>query len=111
MDRSINRIELRGNVGQEPRINEVGESSVIKFTLATNERFKDRNGTLKEETTWHNIVAWAGKGIVDFKEIKKGRCVSVTGRVRNNKYTTPEGDERQYNDVLANRLAVETEGL
>ena len=50
MDISINRIELRGNVGQEPRVTEVGENKVIKFTVATNERFKDRQGVLKEET-------------------------------------------------------------
>ena len=72
MDRSINRVELRGNVGSEPRINEVGESKVIRFSLATNETFKDRNGVLKEETTWHSVSAWAGRGMPDFNEIKKG---------------------------------------
>lgn len=107
MDISINRIELRGNVGQEPRVTEVGENKVIKFTVATNERFKDRQGVLKEETTWHNIVAWAGRGMPDFNDIKKGVCVSVSGRVRNIKYTTPQGEEKWYNDVLANRLHIE----
>lgn len=107
MDRSINRIELRGNVGTEPRINEVGGNKVMRFAVATNERFKDRNGVLKEETTWHNIVVWAGRGMPDFAEIKKGVCVSVLGRVRNVKYTTSEGEDKYFNEVLANRLKIE----
>lgn len=107
MDRSINRIELRGNVGTAPRINEVGENKVIRFSMATNERFKDRNGVLKEETTWHNIVAWSGKGMPDFNDIQKGKCVSVMGRVRNVKYTNSEGEDKYFNEVLANRLNIE----
>lgn len=107
MDRSINRVELRGNVGSEPRINEVGESKVIRFSLATNETFKDRNGVLKEETTWHSVSAWAGRGMPDFNEIKKGTCVSLMGRIRNNKYTNTEGEEKNYTEILANRLTIE----
>lgn len=107
MDRSINRIELRGNVGKDPSINDVGGSKVIKFPLATNETYKDRNGNPKIETTWHTIVAWEGKGMPDFNAIRKGMCVSVTGRIRNNKYTTQEGEEKYFTDVLASRVAIE----
>ena len=107
MERSINKVELRGNVGQEPRIREVGESLVANFSLATNERFKDRLGNLKEETTWHNVVAWNGKGMPDLTKLKKGMNVSVFGRIRNNKYTNSEGEEKSYVDILANRVVVE----
>lgn len=112
MDKSINRIELRGNVGQDPRINVVGENKVIKFTLATNEVFKERSGNFREETTWHNVTCWSGKGIPDFSAIKKGTCVSVTGRIRNNKYITADGEDKIFTEVLANRLRIEnTESL
>lgn len=106
IDRSINRIELRGNVGQDPRVNQVGENTVIKFNMATNEIFKDRSGNLKQETTWHTIVAWAGKGMPDFKEIRKGVCVSVNGKLRTNRYTSIEGEEKIYFEILANRISV-----
>ncbi len=106
-NRSINRIELRGNVGTAPRINEVGETKVIKFSMATSELYKDRTGTIKEETTWHNIVAWAGKGMPDFNDIHKGICVSVLGRVRSVKYTNAQGEEKYFTEVLANRLQIE----
>lgn len=107
MEQSMNRIELRGHVGQEPRIVETGGNTVINFTLATNEIIKDRSGNVREITTWHNVVAWAGKGMPYFEDIHKGSCVYVVGRVRNQKYTNQEGTERHYNEVLASRMVLE----
>lgn len=109
MDKSLNRIELRGNVGQDARIAKVGDTSVARFNIATNETFKDRQGALKEETTWHSITAWNGKGMPDFNKIKKGVCVSVIGRLRCNRYTSSTGEERQFYEVLASRLTIDEE--
>ena len=67
MDRSFNRIELRGNAGQDARIIKVGDNTVARFNIATNETYKDRSGNLKEETTWHSVTAWAGKGMPDYR--------------------------------------------
>ena len=103
---SLNRVELRGRIGQEPKIARVGNGSVTHFSLATSEIYKDRNGDLKEETTWHNITAWAGKSIEDFQNLRKGVLVSVVGRLRSVKYINSEGEGHQYMEVLANRLSV-----
>lgn len=107
MDRSLNRIELRGNIGQDARINKVGENTVARFNIATNETFKDRTGALKEETTWHTVTAWNGKGMPDFANLRKGVCVHVVGRLRQNRYTTADGEERTIYEVLAGRLSIE----
>ncbi|HIZ85413.1 MAG TPA: single-stranded DNA-binding protein [Candidatus Coprenecus stercoravium] len=107
MDRSLNRIELRGNVGQDARINKVGENTVARFNVATNETYKDRSGNLKEETTWHTVTAWNGKGMPDFARIKKGVCVYVLGRLRQNRYTNAEGEEKVFYEVLASRVSLE----
>jgi single-strand DNA-binding protein len=107
MDRSLNRIELRGNVGQDARINRVGDNTVVRFNMATNETYKDRSGNLKEETTWHSVSAWNGKGMPDFNNIRKGVCVHVIGRLRQIRYTTAEGEERSFYEVLASRLVIE----
>lgn len=107
MDRSLNRIELRGNIGQDARINKVGENTVARFNIATNETFKDRTGALKEETTWHTVTAWNGKGMPDFSSLRKGVCVHVVGRLRQNRYTTVDGEERTVYEVLASRLNIE----
>jgi single-strand DNA-binding protein len=103
---SLNRVELRGRVGQDPRINDVGESQVARFSIATNETYKDKKGDLKEETTWHNIAVWSGKSVDDFKLLKKGSMVSVVGKLRMVKYTASSGEEKQYTEVLANRMNV-----
>lgn len=107
MDRSFNRIELRGNAGQDARIMKVGDNTVARFNIATNETYKDRSGNLKEETTWHSVTAWNGKGMPDFTRIRKGVCVYVLGRLRQGKYTTATGEEKSYYEVLASRVNIE----
>jgi single-strand DNA-binding protein len=103
---TLNRVELRGRIGQDPRIANVGESAVARVSIATSEIFKDRNGDLKEEITWHNVSAWQGRNIADFSKLKKGVPVSVVGRIRNVKYTSTEGEERQFTEIQANKLSI-----
>lgn len=106
MTKSFNRAEIRGNVGQDPRVNEVNGVNVARFTVATNETYKDKQGVLKEETVWHNVVAWSGKDIPEFKEIKKGVNLSVTGKIRNGKYTANSGEERYFSEILAHKVEI-----
>ena len=91
----LNRVELRGRVGHDPKVFSVGDAQVARFSLATNEAFRGKSGELREETTWHNISAWAGRNIMDFKEIRKGAFVSLVGRLRNIKYTGNDGTLHQ----------------
>ena len=100
----LNRVELRGRVGHDPKVFSIGDAQVARFSLATNEAFRGKNGELREETTWHNIAAWAGRNIMDFKEIRKGVFVSLVGRLRNNRYTAGDGTEKTVIEVVAGRL-------
>ena len=100
----LNRVELRGRVGHDPKIFNVGESQVARFSLATNEAFRGRNGELREETTWHNISVWAGRNVMEFKDIHKGSFVSLVGRLRNTRFTGNDGTERNLVEVVAGRL-------
>lgn len=102
----LNRVELRGRVGQDPKIFNVGNTQVARFSLATSEIFHDMKGELKEETTWHNIAAWAGKNVEDLGKIRKGAFISLVGRIRNNKYTSTEGENRQFSEIVVVRLNV-----
>lgn len=101
---SINRVELRGRIGQEPKIANVNGTRVIRFSLATSEIYKERGGDIKEETTWHNVTGWEGKNLNDFSVIQKGAMVTVLGKVRNVKYTTPDGDEHRFMEIVANSI-------
>ena len=97
----LNRVELRGRVGHDPKVFDVGDAQVARFSVATNEAFRGKNG---EETTWHNITAWAGRNIMEFRDIRKGGFVSLVGRMRNRRFTANDGSERNVTEVVASRL-------
>jgi single-strand DNA-binding protein len=99
----INRIELQGRVGTI-RTNVVGNAKVANFSLATDYLYKGRDGAAISETTWHNIVAWAGKDIPDLDTITKGMPLHVTGRLRTNRYTSADGTEKLFYEVLAYKI-------
>ena len=111
MENSINRVELLGRIGQNPKIMMCGDSQLAKFSLATNERFKDRSGVLKEETTWHNVSVWASRNTDDFRLLKKGVLVHVFGKIRNVRYQNSEGEDRYYTEVSATKMNVRREDL
>lgn len=100
----MNRIELKGNVGNI-RITDVGDSKVARFSLATNFIYKGRDGDAVVETTWHNIVAWDGRGMPDLTKIGKGTPLYVCGRLRSSKYTAADGSERTSYEVVANKIS------
>ena len=103
---SINRIELQGYVGTV-RTNEHNNSKVANFSLATELLYKSREGNAISETTWHNIVAWSDKeNMPDFSRIVKGTPLHVTGRLRINRYTSSDGIEKQFYEVLASRIRI-----
>ncbi len=102
----LNRIELRGNVGNV-RLSNVGDSTVARFSLATNFVYKGREGDAVIETTWHNIVAWNGKGMPDLEKIEKGMPLYVCGRLRSSRFTGSDGTEKQVFEVVANKISFE----
>lgn len=106
MDYTLNRIELRGNVGEDAKVNRFSENCVARFKIATNYSYRDKDGKPVIETTWHNVVAWEGRGMPDFASIKKGSCVYVCGRLRISKFTGSDGDERRFYEVVATRVQI-----
>ena len=102
----INKIELRGNVGNV-KLQTVGNNENIRFSVATNYVYKDKEGRPVIETTWHNVTAWNGKGMPDFHKIDKGTLVHVMGRLRTQKFEGNDGAEKQIYEVLANRIEIE----
>ena len=99
----INRIELQGHVGTV-RTKEHNGSKVANFTLATEVMYKSRDGIAVSETTWHNIVAWESNQIPDLDKVTKGTPVNIIGRLRENRYTSSDGVEKQYYEVLASKI-------
>lgn len=104
----INKVEIRGNVGTV-RMNEHNGKKVVNFSVVTDFLYKSREGIPLSETTWHNVVAWNGKDIVDLELITKGAQVHVCGRIRANKYTSADGVEKFFYEIMASRLQIVTD--
>ena len=102
----LNRVELRGIIGYEPKVFVVGESKVARFSVATTESFKSRNGEPREEITWHNVSAWSDRNVADFDLLHKGTFVYLKGRLRNQRYTDNTGTERNITEIVALSLEV-----
>ncbi len=101
----INKIELRGNVGNV-KVQNVGERQSVRFSIATNYAYKGKDGNPVIETTWHNVTAWSGKGMPDFNDIDKGSLVQVSGRLRCQKFEGSDGIERTSYEVVANKILI-----
>ena len=106
----LNKVMLRGIIGSI-RIQNVGNSKVARFTVATNLAYRGQDGCCVIETAWHNVVAWEGENIHDLDKLEKGSKVEITGRLKNQRYTTADGEERYSVEILAQKLAVITEPL
>ncbi len=107
MQKSLNKVELRGHVGQDPRITRTGNGGVlIRFTLATNEIYKGKDDKYCEETIWHNVVAWGIRGMPDFACIKKGTYLELIGKIRYVKFKTQGGEEKNITEILALKMIV-----
>ena len=96
----INRVELRGKVGNV-RLNTMEDAQVVNFSLATNYVFKQKDGTPVIETTWHNVVLWSSRERNDLSFIKKGVSLHVTGRIRISHYLANDGTERSVYEIFA----------
>ena len=101
----INKVELQGHVGTV-RTNEHNGVKVVNFTLATELLYKTRESGAISEITWHNIVAWDNSQMPDLDRITKGTPVNVTGRIRINRLKLADGTERQFHEILANRIKI-----
>lgn len=97
---SLNKIQLIGNVGQEPQVRTAGDQKVASFTLATTEKRKDKSGNPIQETEWHNIVIWGKLAEVAEKYVTKGTALYVEGKIKTEKYTK-DGQDRYVTRVVA----------
>lgn len=96
-----NRVQLIGNLGQNPEIKKTEKGkSVARFTLATSENYRNGEGQKVEETTWHNIVAWNGLADIAGKFLKKGREVAVEGRISHRSYEDKEGVQKYFTEIV-----------
>lgn len=108
---SLNKVMLIGNVGRDPEVRYLDANNpntqgrkVATFTLATSERYRDRNGELRENTEWHNIVAWGQSADVAERFVKKGTQLYIEGRLRTRSWTDQTGAKRYTTEINVDSL-------
>ncbi|MBP6516309.1 MAG: single-stranded DNA-binding protein [Chitinophagales bacterium] len=96
-----NSVRLIGNIGNEPEIKKLdGEKKLAKFSLATNETYKNDKGEKITETQWHNLIAWGATAGVIEKYTKKGQEIAVEGKLTSKSYTDKEGIKRYVTEIV-----------
>ena len=100
---SLNKVQLIGNVGKEPENRQVGDNVVIKFTVATTERFTDRNGQQVDNTEWHNIEYWSRNGGI-LQYLHKGTQVYVEGKLKTDSWQGQDGKTNYKTSIRAQVL-------
>jgi len=100
-----NKVQLIGNLGNDPEIINLESGKMLaKFTIATNETYKNNKGEKVTDTQWHNIVAWGKTAEIIEKYVTKGKEVAIEGKLTSRSYETKEGEKRYITEVVCNEL-------
>ncbi len=105
MSGSINKVILIGRLGRDPEVKYTPSGqAVAKFSIATDETYKDRNGEQQRRTEWHNIVAWRRLAEICGEYLVKGKLVYIEGRLRTRKWEDREGNKRSTTEIEAREM-------
>ena len=99
----VNKVIIVGNVGRDPELRSTqGGQAVATFSVATSERFKDKEGQPQERTEWHRVVAWGRLAEICGEYLRKGKQVYVEGRLQTRDWEDKDGHKRYTTEVVAN---------
>ncbi|KKM97396.1 hypothetical protein LCGC14_1168480 [marine sediment metagenome] len=100
-----NRVQLIGNLGQDPEIVTLESGSKLaRFSLATSDYYKNVKGEKVEDTQWHNIVAWGKTAEIVESYLTKGKQVAVEGKLIHRSYENTEGEKKYTTEIRCNEL-------
>lgn len=100
-----NKVSLIGRLGAQPELVKFESGKTLaRFSIATNERYKDKSGAWQDQTQWHNITAWGKTADLVGKILNKGQEVIVEGRLVNKSYETKTGEKRYSTEIEMNEF-------
>jgi single-strand DNA-binding protein len=104
----VNKVILIGNLGADPEVRHLQNgASVANFRIATSETYKDRQtGEKREQTEWHNIVAWRGLAEITERYLRKGSKVYVEGKLRTRQWQDKDGNTRYTTEIHADEMTM-----
>ncbi|MDC9721959.1 MAG: single-stranded DNA-binding protein [Urechidicola sp.] len=100
-----NKVQLIGNVGQEPTITTLeGGKKVARLSLATNEHYKNGKGEKQTDTNWHTAIAWGKTADIIEKYVTKGKEIAIEGKLSSRSYEDKEGTKRYVTEVVISEI-------
>jgi single-strand DNA-binding protein len=101
----MNRVTLIGRLGKDPEVRFTpGGKAVGNFTIATSEKWKDKDGKKNEKTEWHNIVVWEKTAELCGEYLSKGRQVAIEGKLQTREWKDKEGGKRFTTEIVASHV-------
>jgi single-strand DNA-binding protein len=101
----VNKVILIGNLGKDPEFRKLESgAAVARFSVATNENYKDKNGEWQTQTEWHDVVAWRNLAEKAEASLKKGSTVYVEGKLSTRSWEDQEGNKKRTTEVVASYL-------
>lgn len=106
MAASLNKVILIGNLGRDPETRTLESGTVMcRFSIATTETYKNKQGEKISHTEWHNIVLWRNLAEVADKYLHKGDKVLIEGRMRSRSWEDKESGQMRYiTEILADQM-------
>ena len=100
-----NKVQLIGNLGNNPEIRTIEDGKKLaRFSVATNETYRNAKGEKVTETQWHNLVAWGKVAEIAEQFLSKGSEVAIEGKLINRNYTDKDGVKRYVTEVQVNEV-------
>lgn len=103
----VNRVILIGNLGRDPEVRRLESGAVVaKFSLATSESYRDKDGNWQDQTEWHDIVVWRTLAERAEQSLKKGMTIYIEGKLTHRTWQDQEGKNRKTTEVVADYFRI-----
>lgn len=103
----VNKVILVGNLGKDPEPRTLDSGvKMVRFSLATSETYRDRDGNRVDQTEWHNIVLWRGLADVAEKYLRKGNQVYIEGKIRTRQWEDKDGNTRYTTEIIGDNMTM-----
>jgi len=100
-----NKVQLIGHLGNNPEIITLESGKKLaKFSIATNETYKNAQGEKVKNTEWHNVVAWNKTAEIIEKYLEKGSEIAIEGKLTSRSYDDKDGNKRYITEIICNEL-------
>lgn len=100
-----NKVQLIGRLGQDPEIVTFQDGNKLaKFSLATDDSYKDKSGNKVERAYWHNIIVNGQLVKIVEDYVKKGQEIAVEGKLTNRSYDTKDGEKRYITEIIVSEI-------